>query len=116
MIRRPPRSTLFPYTTLFRSSPACPENGCGFGYHCDEERQLVSMRRRKDPTLEDREISLSGGRMLFIFSPQRVFPGRSRSRRRTCAPPPVHEAVCHSVGAWSSCKAVVQILLPGLCG
>src|SRR3989442_4764702 len=26
MIRRPPRSTLFPYTTLFRSRPAC-----GFG-------------------------------------------------------------------------------------
>src|SRR5256885_9243291 len=26
MIRRPPRSTLFPYTTLFRSlGPACPE-------------------------------------------------------------------------------------------
>src|SRR2546427_8445928 len=24
MIRRPPRSTLFPYTTLFRSSPAGP--------------------------------------------------------------------------------------------
>src|SRR6266478_9582667 len=25
MIRRPPRSTLFPYTTLFRSHPATPE-------------------------------------------------------------------------------------------
>src|SRR3712207_7232485 len=25
MIRRPPRSTLFPYTTLFRSSPAADE-------------------------------------------------------------------------------------------
>src|SRR2546428_10331558 len=24
MIRRPPRSTLFPYTTLFRSNPATP--------------------------------------------------------------------------------------------
>src|SRR2546429_6945917 len=24
MIRRPPRSTLFPYTTLFRSSRCCP--------------------------------------------------------------------------------------------
>src|SRR2546422_6040400 len=24
MIRRPPRSTLFPYTTLFRSQPVCP--------------------------------------------------------------------------------------------
>src|SRR3712207_7606381 len=29
MIRRPPRSTLFPYTTLFRSrSPACGCSGC----------------------------------------------------------------------------------------
>src|SRR5258708_28537255 len=35
MIRRPPRSTLFPYTTLFRSKPhfavdiaICPEIGC----------------------------------------------------------------------------------------
>src|SRR5437773_9503805 len=26
MIRRPPRSTLFPYTTLFRS-PCCPRDG-----------------------------------------------------------------------------------------
>src|SRR2546430_4970785 len=25
MIRRPPRSTLFPYTTLFRSAPRCIE-------------------------------------------------------------------------------------------
>src|SRR6266536_3225662 len=24
MLRRPPRSTLFPYTTLFRSGPRCP--------------------------------------------------------------------------------------------
>src|SRR3712207_7985022 len=29
MIRRPPRSTLFPYTTLFRS----PRSTCGTGYH-----------------------------------------------------------------------------------
>src|SRR2546425_8238514 len=27
MIRRPPRSTLFPYTTLFRSSTACRRSG-----------------------------------------------------------------------------------------
>src|SRR6266481_6237033 len=27
MIRRPPRSTLFPYTTLFRSRPAAGRNG-----------------------------------------------------------------------------------------
>src|SRR3712207_8728648 len=31
MIRRPPRSTLFPYTTLFRSTrpPRCARGGCG---------------------------------------------------------------------------------------
>src|SRR2546428_9191491 len=27
MIRRPPRSTLFPYTTLFRSRPSCATGG-----------------------------------------------------------------------------------------
>src|SRR2546422_11772889 len=27
MIRRPPRSTLFPYTTLFRSPPRAPRGG-----------------------------------------------------------------------------------------
>src|SRR3712207_5463227 len=32
MIRRPPRSTLFPYTTLFRSLPADTQlPGCGGG-------------------------------------------------------------------------------------
>src|SRR5258708_29137952 len=28
MIRRPPRSTLFPYTTLFRSPPLLEKGGC----------------------------------------------------------------------------------------
>src|SRR2546430_7765516 len=28
MIRRPPRSTLFPYTTLFRSHLSCPRGAC----------------------------------------------------------------------------------------
>src|SRR2546425_3704164 len=30
MIRRPPRSTLFPYTTLFRSLALAFARGCGF--------------------------------------------------------------------------------------
>src|SRR5256885_9523777 len=29
MIRRPPRSTLFPYTTLFRSLPLACDHACG---------------------------------------------------------------------------------------
>src|SRR5260370_14011381 len=33
MIRRPPRSTLFPYTTLFRSTPGIRSQDCGVGAH-----------------------------------------------------------------------------------
>src|SRR3712207_6520263 len=32
MIRRPPRSTLFPYTTLFRSAPAIPAQAAAAHY------------------------------------------------------------------------------------
>src|SRR5258706_13590063 len=38
MIRRPPRSTLFPYTTLFRSSPA---STCGVPSALSTGRTLV---------------------------------------------------------------------------
>src|SRR3712207_7047586 len=39
MIRRPPRSTLFPYTTLFRSVPAV-----------DEQRPRPELRRNRLPS------------------------------------------------------------------
>src|SRR5258706_9959937 len=43
MIRRPPRSTLFPYTTLFRSCPRLPRAG---GWHraCRCPRSSVCLR------------------------------------------------------------------------
>src|SRR2546427_8826013 len=37
MIRRPPRSTLFPYTTLFRSSGECTHLGCNFDWSPEEK-------------------------------------------------------------------------------
>src|SRR5256885_14668741 len=40
MIRRPPRSTLFPYTTLFRSDPH--ERGVAADPADDRDRHLVS--------------------------------------------------------------------------
>src|SRR6266496_5634918 len=39
MIRRPPRSTLFPYTTLFRSRPRC-----GHGASCTSRRCRAGSR------------------------------------------------------------------------
>src|SRR2546426_1790672 len=44
MIRRPPRSTLFPYTTLFRSDPM--EHGrsfcCAFSFHQKANQQKAT--------------------------------------------------------------------------
>src|ERR1035441_2980116 len=53
MIRRPPRSTLFPYTTLFRSDRAClrgVEAGIG---------GVFGIRRRRGVTTE--KLFLNGG-------------------------------------------------------
>src|SRR5256885_11000104 len=44
MIRRPPRSTLFPYTTLFRSVALCPWMGSFLSCLCGSERQLHEQR------------------------------------------------------------------------
>src|SRR5688572_31850454 len=47
MIRRPPRSTLFPYTTLFRSScaiPPCPRHLCALDSPHEAEGDLPLVR------------------------------------------------------------------------
>src|SRR3712207_9285989 len=43
MIRRPPRSTLFPYTTLFRSKHRAAEQSPGTRQHPDATAQADSM-------------------------------------------------------------------------
>src|SRR3712207_7339437 len=59
MIRRPPRSTLFPYTTLFRSRP---NRGRGIRHErrhadADEQHGLAVLRgqRSTEPVDRDRE-------------------------------------------------------------
>src|SRR5256885_8841043 len=44
MIRRPPRSTLFPYTTLFRSRKLATCLGMHFHYHLQREELLVVLK------------------------------------------------------------------------
>src|SRR3989440_11767831 len=52
MIRRPPRSTLFPYTTLFRSAVgAAPDVGAVGGAGTDEEEVAVVRVDRQRPQL-----------------------------------------------------------------
>src|SRR3712207_8401896 len=47
MIRRPPRSTLFPYTTLFRSPPDPPPVPGSRGRRRRVPRQALRRRRRE---------------------------------------------------------------------
>src|SRR3712207_7278058 len=51
MIRRPPRSTLFPYTTLFRSLPGRAV-AAGQAALLDDPEQPVAVVRRQAPPLE----------------------------------------------------------------
>src|SRR2546430_12003889 len=46
MIRRPPRSTLFPYTTLFRSAKALIEKGSASGGMIPKLQSIVELLRR----------------------------------------------------------------------
>src|SRR2546429_4194419 len=48
MIRRPPRSTLFPYTTLFRSRAAKPPRSGSLQSCCAMDMSARSCRRRSE--------------------------------------------------------------------
>src|SRR5476651_2755773 len=54
MIRRPPRSTLFPYTTLFRSRPDPAETG-----HAAIDRKPRPGRDRKSTRLNSSHANIS---------------------------------------------------------
>src|SRR5256885_7119005 len=61
MIRRPPRSTLFPYTTLFRSDPPRAERRGG-------RRERAAHRARAGHGGQDRKRTRLNSRHLVISS------------------------------------------------
>src|SRR2546422_10173008 len=98
MIRRPPRSTLFPYTTLFRSRRDREGHGrsasggarCGRDAPPRRDREELPARIQTAPQrldLGNRAAAL-GREVLTRVSPARGSPARRAQRRgrRTCAP------------------------------
>src|SRR2546430_4759379 len=73
MIRRPPRSTLFPYTTLFRSHPAPTSAGA----------------RQPDVRGNDSDAASGGGKRALVPGVQLVLhlPHPSPARRPVSRPP-----------------------------
>src|SRR5438034_3241262 len=55
MIRRPTRSTLFPYTTLFRSNVELPSKGCISSRFLSEQLHITNESERLEP-FKDRVI------------------------------------------------------------
>src|SRR3989441_5160152 len=73
MIRRPPRSTLFPYTTLFRSEPhgdarsarLVPEHGRGGAEPVDDDVEVAVAVRSEEHTSELQSLAYLVCRLLL---------------------------------------------------
>src|SRR2546425_1580484 len=86
MIRRPPRSTLFPYTTLFRSNDVrVLENaihlvGARYNQYVERER-IIDGLDRKDRRSEEHTSELQSLAYLVC----RLLLEKKKNMRRTCA-------------------------------
>src|SRR5229473_8607456 len=67
MIRRPPRSTLFPYTTLFALSPrsSAPSRQPSIGGTCFRSSRRSSTRRSEEHTSELQSLAYLVCRLLL---------------------------------------------------
>src|SRR2546425_1908785 len=95
MIRRPPRSTLFPYTTLFRSGSGWRGRGC---------RRSWSAARRL-PALEQRAEELAGVRAVGLA---RELLGRARGHDPPPLVPTLRSEVDDPVGGLDDVQVVLD--------
>src|SRR5256885_12457565 len=78
MIRRPPRSTLFPYTTLFRSELRAAHDGAGVYQERSSCRRHVAARRERPCANRDRKSTrLNSSHLVISYA---VFCLKKRKR------------------------------------
>src|SRR6266481_2017012 len=77
MIRQPPRSTLFPYTTLFRSLRGCGCECQGHGHKPDQEH----LRDRKSTRLNSSHSSISYA--VFCLKKKKVITDPTFQQNKT---------------------------------
>src|SRR2546430_5795275 len=98
MIRRPPRSTLFPYTTLFRSEQACPETWTGAISWCSTSapdlasRLMASWTDRKSTRLNSSHSQISYAVFCLKKKKERITSGERDYVENHLRPP------CHALG------------------
>src|SRR3989442_13413338 len=111
MIRRPPRSTLFPYTTLFRSLLVADRPGAWWlqctqpGHAAAGERMVVVYdgHERKAPVEPERDIS---GRRLWQYGLGRGRAGQGGARRETPTPSRTLGGGVLGNGGWTNTPTV----------
>src|SRR3989454_6005538 len=81
MIRRPPRSTLFPYTTLFRSRPARPGRG-RLALSAPTHHRPRAGEPQPGPTRRDRQPRVAGATALASPLPASPRPRQANAGRR----------------------------------
>src|SRR3712207_8701806 len=94
MIRRPPRSTLFPYTTLFRSAPLARgqhhhlvARAQDAGRHRAGEPAEVEVRRSEEHTSELQSRQYLVCRLLLEKKKKNPSIPPRHTRARLCSPP-----------------------------
>src|SRR5256884_3562435 len=91
MIRRPPRSTLFPYTTLFRSEAFYDNPNALRDYFRDIGRMVLAAEGRKNHTTnitkrsEERFSRNAETDLVCRLLLEKKKDGLDRSRRRSCS-------------------------------
>src|SRR5258708_24814547 len=92
MIRRPPRSTLFPYTTLFRSRGHLEAASLG-DRERDQQRRIQRRRRQAESFFVDRKSTrLNSSHQIISYA---VF---CLKKKKTVEPHEGHEPITYMIG------------------
>src|SRR5260370_10277777 len=84
MIRRPPRSTLFPYTTLFRSNRLTPARCTDWESRAGSSRLPAELLRSEEHTSELQSHLNLVCRLLLEKKKLKSYWALGRARRGTC--------------------------------
>src|SRR5256885_11014466 len=98
MIRRPPRSTLFPYTTLFRSKKLAGHGGTSLSF------QLLGRLRRKNRLKDRKSTRLNSSHLVISYAVFCLKKKQRRPRQRARPQPlPIFHADGRRRRAWRPC-------------
>src|SRR5690348_18226103 len=94
MIRRPPRSTLFPYTTLFRSRRCRTDRKCGYAAPVSRAELFFSEAGGIDHLAQEAQLFGSGrARLLHFVRHDERKTGDRKSTRLNSSHPSISYAV-----------------------